>query len=72
MLDLRALAVTAAEAQRALEAAIAAADAEWNDGARRRFDGDHLAGIRADARLLRDELDGLDQTVSAALRLMNR
>jgi hypothetical protein len=65
---LRALAARAADAHRTLEGGIAAADGAWNDDARRGFEGDHLAGIRADARHLRIELEELTRGAAAARR----
>jgi len=43
---------SAADARRTLETSISRVDGEWNDGARRRFEADHLAAIRSDARHL--------------------
>jgi hypothetical protein len=65
---LRALEHAAKEAQRVLEQSVAASDHEWNDDARRRFEADHLAEIRSDARLLGVELAEIAHTAERAIR----
>lgn len=65
---LQALETAAGETQRALEAGISAADARWNDEVRRRFEADHLAAIRADARHLRIETTQVVQMAQQAIR----
>lgn len=57
--ELHAAAGAAAEAQRSLENGVARADGTWSDSVRRRFEADHLAAIRADARHLRLELEAI-------------
>jgi hypothetical protein len=65
---LHALERAAGEAQRALEAAIAQADASWSDQARRVFESEHLAGIRSAARLLRTDLSAVASLADTAAR----
>ena len=65
---LRATERAAADARRALEAGIVNADEGWNDSARRGFEADHLAAIRADARHLHVELGAIAALAEAALR----
>jgi hypothetical protein len=69
---LRALAATAADAHRALEGGVAAADEAWNDDARRGFESDHLADIRGDARHLRAELEELARGAAVVQRHLRR
>jgi hypothetical protein len=66
--QLHQLASVASDAQRSLETAIARGDSAWNDTVRRGFEADHLAGIRADARHLRVELEEIAQVAERALR----
>jgi hypothetical protein len=68
--QLRALERAAAEAQRTLEAAIARADDNWHDHARRAFEADHLAAIRSDARLLCVELGAVTDAAEQAARAL--
>lgn len=69
---LRALENVAAEAQRVFEAGIASVDQKWSDDARRRFEAEHLAAIRSDARLLRMELGAIARTAEQAVRQLER
>jgi len=70
--QLEAAAAAAAEAQLALERRIAQVDAGWSDSARRTFESDHLAAIRADARHLRTELDELARLANATVKQLMR
>ncbi len=69
---LRGIERAAAEAQRALESGIVAADQKWSDEARRRFEAEHLAAIRADARHLRVDLAAIAQTAEQALQQLQQ
>lgn len=69
---LRALERAAADAQRALEAAIIAADQKWNDDARRGFEAEHLAAIRSDARHLRIDLAEIAQVAQRAFHALEQ
>jgi hypothetical protein len=66
--QLHAAGSAASEAQRSLESRIAQVDGMWSDSARREFEADHLAAIRADARHLRTELDELACLADSAVR----
>jgi hypothetical protein len=65
--QLRAL-TSAAEAQQALEKGIAHVDSRRSDSARRSFEAEHLAMIRADARSLKTEPDEVARLADAAIR----
>ena len=65
---LKALSDQADAAQRALESGIASADQKWNDEARRKFEAEHLASIRADARRLRVEIAEIGENTERAIR----
>lgn len=69
---LRALEREAAEAQRALESGIVAVDQKWNDEGRRRFEVEHLASIRADARHLQVDLAAIAQAAEQAMQQLQR
>lgn len=58
---------SATDARRTLEANVSHVDREWNDGARRRFEADHLAAIRSDARRLVVEVDGIAHLVEEVI-----
>ena len=58
---------SAADARRTLEASISRVDGEWSDGARRRFETDHLAAIRSDARHLTVEMDAIAHMVEEVI-----
>jgi len=66
--QLQALASEAGDAHRSLESRIADVDSTWSDSARRGFESDHLAGIRADARHLRAELADIAAEVDQTIR----
>jgi hypothetical protein len=58
---------SAADARRTLDASISRVDGEWNDDARRRFEADHLAAIRSDARHLAVEVDEIAHLVEEVI-----
>ena len=70
--QLHALASQAAAAHQSLEARIAHVDSAWSDSARRSFEADHLAAIRADARHLRDGLSEIAAELDRAVRSIDR
>ncbi|MGO9902770.1 MAG: hypothetical protein ACLP0J_24470 [Solirubrobacteraceae bacterium] len=56
--------------EQALARAIATADQEWKDSARRSFDVQHLERIRVDARQMTDELVDMAGRLRAAAALL--
>jgi hypothetical protein len=70
--QLHLLAEAAGDAHRSLEARIAHVDGAWSDSARRAFEADHLAAIRADARHLRDTLAEVAVEFERAVRSVDR
>ncbi|MGO9751950.1 MAG: hypothetical protein ACLP22_10655 [Solirubrobacteraceae bacterium] len=56
--------------EQALARAIAAADQEWKDTARRSFDVQHLERIKVDARQMTDKLVDMAERLRAAVSLL--
>jgi uncharacterized protein YukE len=67
-----ALASGAGDAHRSLERRIAQVDSAWSDSARRKFEADHLASIRSDARHLSDALAEIAADLDRATRAVDR
>lgn len=61
-------AATAAEASRALERALAAARAQWNDTTRQAFDQRHIEPILTSSRKVASELADLASQLDSALK----
>lgn len=70
--QLRGLAEAAAAGQQSLEHRIARVDSTWSDATRRRFEAEHLASIRGDARHLRDALAEIAADFDRAIRTVDR
>lgn len=64
------LADAASTIEQTLSQAIAAADEQWNDSARRSFDSQHLTRIQADARHMTEALTGMAERLRSAASLL--